>query len=809
MRNFFKWIGLLILILIVLFVFYPNLLLRVPEPIRSGTLSLPDLGKPVTVIFDEYAVPHVYAENEHDLFYAASYVMASERLFQMDLVNRAVRGRLAEMNAGLLNADKYLRTWGFHHIGKQMAAAMAPETRQIVQWACDGINHYIDTHVDDLPLEFRLAGHEPLPWEPAIVCGYARLMGHELNLSWALEMVVGRLMEVYGEEMTRDIIPAYPDDRPFVVPAGVSSFAPLAEPIMAAHDQVKRVLGEGGGFSGSNNWVLSGERTTTGRPILANDPHLDFTQPAKWYEIHLIGGRFNTRGVCLPGLPLPVLGHNEHIAWGFTNVMADDADFYEEQVNPRDSSRYLHRSEWLPFTERKETIQVKGGEPVILIVQETVHGVVINDRHAIAGLSDKPVTMRWTGQDVTDEVAALIKLNLARNWEEFSAAARLFTVPGQNVVYADRVGNIGWRPFVRLPVRKGGSGLLVMPGASGEWDWQGYVPFEEMPYRYNPPEGCIATANNKTIGPEFPYYISAYWVPPARIERILELVADRREHSLESCAAIQNDYRSTHAREVLPFLLAACAEEAGNAGPTLLEKEALEQLRRWDFVMSTESVPAAIFNTWFVELVPAIYRDEMDQAGDHFYTNYLKLGGLLPYRSVTYLLQRGESPWFDNLHTPEVETRDDIIRQAFRAAVSRLSEELGKRIAKWHWGKVHTLTHPHDLAGAGTLGKFLNWWLGLNVGPFPFPGGNATVNPGAYSLDNPFAITAGASVRRIIDLSDWDHSLAVLPSGQSGAPFSRHYRDQAELFNAGEYRSADFSREAVEQNAHSTLILQP
>lgn len=809
MRNFLKWIGILVLILIVLFIFRPNLFLRVPRPIRSGTLTLPALEQPVNVIYDEYAVPHVYAGNEHDLFYAAGYLMASERLFQIDIANRAVQGRLAEMNAGLVRADKYLRTWGFHHIGKRMAAAMDPDTRQIVQWTCDGINHYIEIHSGDLPLEFSLVGHEPLVWDPVIFCGYARLMGHELNQSWALEMVVGRLAEVYGEELTRDIIPPYPDTKPFVVPRGVTSYSTLLEPLMAAHRQVRQVLGDAGGFGGSNNWVLSGSRTNTGRPILANDPHLGFTQPAKWYEMHLVGGRFNTRGLCLPGFPLPLLGHNEHIAWGFTNLMTDDADFYEEQVNPRDSSQYLYKGKWLQFREREEVILMKGSEPETLIVQETVHGVVINDRHDIAGQSNKPVAMRWTGQDITDEITAFVKLNLARSWDEFSEAARMFAMPGQNVVYADREGNIGWRPFVRLPIRKGGSGLLVMPGASGEWDWQGYVPFEEMPYIYNPPGGCIATANNKTIGSEFPYYISAYWVPPSRFERIVELLAARGQHSLESCMAIQNDVLSAHAREVVPFLLEAFQDEAGIGTLSPQGVEALEQLRRWDFTMPTESVPAAIFNSWFVELVAAIYKDEMDRAGEHFYDHYIQLGGLLPYRSVTCLLQRGVSPWFDNLDTPEVETRDDIIRQAFRSAVDRLTQALGRRVAGWQWGEIHTMTHPHDLAGDGSLGRFLNWWLDLNVGPFPFPGANSTVNPGAYSLGNPFIITAGASVRRILDMADFDNSRIVLPTGQSGDPFSRQYRDQAALFNTGQYRQVDFSREVVERNAYSTLILQP
>jgi penicillin amidase len=808
MRNFLKWIGMLLLVFILLLVFFPNLFLRVPRPIRSGTLEMAALEEPVTIIFDDYAVPHLYAENEHDLFFAAGYIMASERLFQMDMVNRAVQGRLAEMNSGLVNADKYLRTWDFHRIGKQIAAAMDSDTRWIVQWACDGINYYIETHRNDLPLEFKLVGHEPLHWGPAIMGGYSRLMGHELTQSWDVEMVIGRLVEVYGEELVRDLIPPYPETKPFIVPEEVSSFSIAREIMAAGYREALEILGDDAGFGGSNNWILSGSRTTTGLPILCNDPHLGFVQPAKWYEMHLTGGRFNTRGLCLPGLPLPILGQNENIAWGFTNVMADDADFYEEQVNPQDSTQYLYKGEWRSFKVRKEIINVRDGEPLTFIVKETVHGPVINDRHDIAGLSDRPVTMRWTGQDITDEISAIVSLNLARNWDDFSEAARQFSMPGQNVVYADREGNIGWRPFVRIPVRKDASGLLVMPGASGEYDWQGYVPFEEMPYLYNPPEGYIAIANNETIGPDYPYYISAYWAPPYRIERIVELLAEQEQHSLESNMVIQNDILSAQAREVAPYLLAAFPDEE-SVSLSQQADDALDALRGWDFTFTTESVPAMVFSTWFMELLPAIYQDEMDRAGDYFYRDYLKLGGLLPYRSVAHLLRKGNSPWYDDVNTSETETRDDIIRQAFSAAIERLAEESGSRVSAWHWDEQHTITHPHDLAGAGTLGKFLNWWLDLNVGPFPFPGTGATVNPGAFNLGESFKVTAGASARRIIDLADFDNSRIVLPSGQSGHSLDRHYRDQAELFNAGAYRQVDFSREAVEAHTYSTLILQP
>lgn len=808
MGIFLKWLVAAFVLIVLLIVFFPNIYFRVPALPTEGRLTLSALKAPVEVIFDNYAVPHVYAENEHDLFYAGGYLMAAERLFQMDMFNRAVQGRLAEMDASLVAADRYLRMWGFHRIGRRIAAAMDPETRQLLMWSCQGINDFIRTHRDRLPLEFQLVGHEPLEWDPAVVAGFTRLMAHELHQSWYLELLIGQLVDALGEELVRDVFPAYPNDKPFVVPPGVMSFASQLEPLLSGRQAVTSILGAGTGFSGSNNWVLAGSRTETGQPILANDIHLGFTQPAKMYEMHLVGGRFNVMGLCFAGVPVVILGHNEHIAWGTTNLMADDADFYEEEPHPDDPSRYRYKGRWLPFQERQETIQVRDGESVTFTVRESVHGVIINEQHGLVGNGERPIAMRWTGQDVSDEISAYVRLNLARNWDDFSAAARLFALPGQNKIYADREGNIGWRPFVRLPRRVAGAGKLLMPGSTGEWDWQGYLPFEALPFRYNPPEGYIATANNKTVGAPYPHYISAYWAPTARIERITELLAADELHSIGSVMAIQYDQVSAHARETVPFLLAAFNEGGGEAVPVAV-RDALAQLRRWDYSMSTSSVPTAIFNAWFVELVAAVYRDEMDRIGDRTYNDYLNLGALLPYRSISYLLKKGDSPWFDDIGTPAVEGRDDIIRRALVSAVERLSDELGGGVASWRWGRLHTLSHTHDLAKAGSVGKWLDRWLGLNVGPFPAPGAASTVNPSSFSLGRPFKATAGPAFRLIMDLGDLDRSRVVLPSGQSGNPFSRHYDDQAELFMSGRYRDAAFSRGAVERHAAGTLILLP
>ena len=355
---------------------------------------------------------------------------------------------------------------------------------------------------------------------------------------------------------------------------------------------------------------------------------------------------------------------------------------------------------------------------------------------------------------------------------------------------------------------------MIFPGAEGEYDWQGYVPFEDMPYLYNPPEGYIATANHRTIDESFPHYVSAYWSPGYRYRRITELLRADDKHSIESLMAIQSDVVSVQARELLPYLLAAYMDPdyLRDRSPQVIE--ALDLMRQWDHAMDSESASATIFVVWSEQLREAIYQDEMEQAGDDYYSYFLRTG--FSFRSVSYVLSRGQSTWFDDVTTPAVEDRDTIIRRAFEDAIARLTDEMGGKVSKWTWGRVHTLTHVHPLAGSSFIGKFLNWWLDLNVGPFHTSGTGNAVNAINYSAEDPFLgrkgafkSTWGPSERGIIDLSDPDNTRFVLPTGQSGHPFSRHYSDQAELYNSGEYRTVAFTREAVEEAAYSTLILQP
>lgn len=803
------WLALIIIVvlLIILLGWLKYFYLKGPLALHEGELNMPQLSAPVNVYTDEYGVPHVYAENEEDLFFAVGYLQASERLYKMDIIARAVEGRLAEaFGPDLIEDDKYLRVWGFYRIARNVIKTMSPETRDLLERSLEGINAYIDEHADDLPVEFKIAGHKPLRWTLEHIVGYARLMGHDLCLAWMPEVIFGGVLDKLGDEKARELYPVYPDTKPYIVPQTPNNFSEVAEFMFESEKRIREITGAIGSHIGSNSWVLGGEMTESGKPILANDPHLGYSQPPVWYEMHLVGGRFDVAGVTLAGVPLVILGQNQHYAWGFTNVMVDDTDFYVELTDDGHPNQYFHDGEWLDMEISHELIMVKGEEPVIFEVRETHHGPIINDVHQILKENKSaPVAMSWVGNYITSEVDAFFGLNLATNWDEFSEATSKFWIPGQNMIYADLDGNIGWRPAVALPLRAQGTGLVPLPGDDSQWDWQGFVPFEEMPYQLNPEQGYIATANNKTIGDEFPYYISAYWEPPARANRINEMLrVPGKEYTVEDMQQIQMDYLSDHARDLTPIFVKSLADSDLNEP---LMKAAYDALKDWDYVMGETSAAAAIFNTLWVKFAYNLYGDEMDLIGPAFKDGFFKLANISIRNSIYLLENIPGSSWFDDMSTANiVETPAMIIERSFKETITELDEHFGSELTDWEWGELHTLTHEHPMAKV----KVLDWLLNLNVGPFPAAGSGTTVNNAQYRMEDPYDVVLGPSVRHIYDFENFSKGgLSVLPTGQSGNPRSPHYADQAEMFNTGKYRSFPIDTETIKNAGYKLLVMTP
>ena len=773
-----------------------------PLPKYSGHKSIKGLNRPVDIYTDTYGVPHIFAENEEDLFYAAGYYAARDRLFQMSIVNYSVRGELSyAFGDDFISSDIYLRTWRIHDTAKRLVGELDKETVDLMVAFCAGINYRIQEVYNDLPLEFKISGMKPLAWNPSIVTGYARMMAREMSQSWKPEIVFGAIENFFGKEKLAELYPDYDSSHPTI--AGNNSLlnGDYFTSILKEELKLQDVLGYNSSFSGSNNWVVSGKRTKTKKPFLANDPHLKFSQPARWYEMRLKGGRFNVSGLCLAGIPLPIIGQNKNIAWGLTNSMVDDMDFFIETINPDNPNEYLYDGNWKKMKIIKESIRLKNDRDTTITIRLTHHGPIITDIHALTKNENLEISMAWTGNWLTKEIDALLGLSLATNWNEFSNAVKNYGVPGQNIVYADTKGNIGWRPAVYVPIRKEGSSLLPRPGNDPKYDWNGRVPFNKMPYLYNPESGFIATANNKTIGDSFPYYISGLWADPSRAQQIVNRLDTMDQATIEDMQSIQLDYTSQFAKEITPVLLSVkTGDETG------IVKEALNILENWDYVEDVESKGALIFHSIMRQLTISLFADELQLIGD----NYLKAFTSIKYlhsRNLRKILFEGNSSWIDDITTRDkIETLHDIIKKAIHNGINDIENYVGPNINNWQWGRAHSLTHEHKLGSS----KILDWIFGFNIGPYFSGGSDKSPNAGGYSFNHPYKQIAGASMRRIVNFDNLNETYMVIPTGQSGLYNSKHYSDQAHLFHSGKYRKTWFNESHIRSSEDfDRLILIP
>jgi len=481
-----------------------------------------------------------------------------------------------------------------------------------------------------------------------------------------------------------------------------------------------------------------------------------------------------------------------------------------EKVNPDNSNQYDYDGIWKEMILRDEKIPVKGGKTQTLLVRETHRGPVISDLHPLEKGGDRVISFRWTGRDMSDEVDAFLRLNTMENWRDFSEAVARFTVPGQNIIYADTKGNIGWRPAVRIPKRKGGETLVPLPGETSEYDWKGFVKSSALPSLFNPPTGIIATANHRTIPDNSPYYVSSLWHEKSRHDRISELLDGRSNLTVDDMTAIQQDVVSPFGQDIAPYFIKAFENETVEEGSNL--HYAINVLGEWTGGFEPESVGGLIFSTVMLELLEAVYIDEMALLGDDFFLAWIGPVGArgnwaISLRNLRGILERGGSSWVDDVRTPnQVENLDEIIRRAFRSAVAELETRLGPSPGNWWWGRLHTLTHVHTIGGAK---PFLDRLFGFNVGPFESGGSSTTINNGEYTLSAPFQRVVGPSFRRIVDLSDLNSTQFVLPTGQSGLPRSSHYADQASLYMSGRYRTTLIDEATIRNSGFQKLVLKP
>jgi penicillin G amidase len=746
-----------------------------------GAVKAPGLQGAVRVQRDKWGVAHIYASNTHDLFFAQGFVAAQDRLFQMELWKRAGQGRLAEiLGPAAVERDAQARRLRYRGDLKAEYASYAPDTLPILRAFTDGINAYIKAIQAPggrgLPVEFQIAGFTPEPWQPADCLN--RLAAYSMMNNASSELLHAQLVALLGPERATALFNFEPHAQ--LTPAPGVDFSTLSPALLASvvsSDQ--RIPFPASSMQESNNWTVSGALTASGKPILANDPHRVIAEPSLRYIVHLVAPGWNVIGAGEPALPGVAAGHNEHIAWGFTIFGLDQQDLYLETLDPAHPGRYKTPTGWQSMTESLETITVRGAAPVTVRVKYTRHGPVLWEDRARA------LALRWVGAEPgTAGYLGSLSLDRARNWKEFEQAMPRWKVPSENIVYADREGNIGEHSTGLAPRRSHFNGLLPVPG-DGAYEWQGFLSNAALPHSFNPAEHFIATANHKMIPDDFAFPVGFEWAPPTRFQRIHDVLAEAaragRKITVSDMGALQSDVVSLMACELQPILRAALeAQGAAIAAPT---RAAADLLLHWDGALRVDSAPAVLFELW----VPELTRLTMDRVVPSVARSVLPTWPTPKVVSVLVTLPDG---------------RDSILLEALDTARRRLQTLQGDDPSKWSWGALHKVYFRHALdAAPGAVALF-------DRGPFPRSGDGEVVQATSPDLKT-FEQVAGASYREVFDLSDWDNSLAINVPGQSGQPGSPHYDDLLPLWLKGQYFQLAYSRGAVDGVTTDVLELEP
>jgi penicillin G amidase len=769
------------------FIFYN--MLTSPLPVYEGEIRTTGIGYNIEIYRDSMAIPYIIARNEVDAAFGLGFVHAQERMFTMDIIRRAGEGRLSEViGKEMIPFDRMFLTIGIKKFSFDNINKIAPEVRELLNAYSAGVNLYIRENKGKYPVEFDILGYEPEEWRPENSLTITRLLGWELNIAWWIDYTYALITAKLGEEKAREFLPEYNYSSPFSLPLALKN-NDIDLSFVKTDRKFRKLFGFGGTQIGSNNWVVNDSASASGRPIIANDPHLAYSAPGRWMAAVIKGGKWDAAGVTLPGVPGVVIGKNQNISWVLTNLMADDTDFYVEQLDSS-GNNYMFNGKWEKLTARKVTIRVKNETDIEHIIKYTHRGPLITGIHPYDVFYEntditKPVlSMRWTGDDFSDEMYSFYRINLAQNWDEFRNALSTFALPGQNIIYADRAGNIGYMMATRIPLRGGQQPALIYDGTIAASDWKGFIPFEQQPFVLNPPAGIMATANNKVIK-NFSHYITNLWEPESRVERIYELLRAKKRHSVEDYKTYQMDILSPYARTLTPYILNAF-KGFGFRDENL--KRAIDLLSKWDFKFDRYSQVPSIYVVFLEHLLKNIYMDEL---GEDLFNEFVFIGNI-PYRSLMKVLTTN-SPIIDNINTEEVEQRDDIIRKSLVDALGDLEKNYGKDLKFWQWGELHKVEFKHAFGGISDLVDRV-----VNIGPFSIGGDGTTIFNTEYPFHkgleefprfdhDRFENDLGPVMRYIYDFARPDEFYLVLNTGQSGHIISPHYKDITDLWLKGEY----------------------
>ena len=827
---------------------------RASFPQTSGEIALPGLTAPVTVVRNERGVPQIAADTLDDLFYAQGYVHAQDRFWEMDVRRHITAGRLSEMfGKSQVTTDSFLRTLGWRRIAEQELPMLSPRSHQILDAYSRGVNAYLaDHHGAQASLEYAVLGlqnpdYTPEPWTPADSVAWLKALAWDLRGNMEDEVYRSIMSAAVGVDETEKLFPQYPyaQHRPIVeggavvdgvfdqtatasTPVKGAAVPPQSIPALtraaSASSLLDAWLGPWSREIGSNSWAVAGAKTTTGQPLLANDPHLAPAMPSLWYQSGLrcttqsADCNYDVTGWTMAGLPGVFIGHNDTVAWGFTNLGPDVTDLVLEKV---DGDSYLLDGAQQPMKTRTETIAVAGGDPVQITVRETVDGPIVSD---VAGIDDYvavgqdapvpapgsiatreaapdrgsgyAVALRWTALTPQPTFDAFDLLNTARSWPEFRAAGAKLSVPAQNLLYADTAGNIGYQAPGRIPIRNGYDGKWPVPGWSSRYQWQGFIPYDALPNVLNPKEGFIVTANQAVIDPRYPYFITDDWSYGARSQRIVDLVtaatADGAKIDAARMQQIQMDAQNELALFLTPKLLAL-----PTTGATA---QAVQLLQGWDGQQTADSAAAAYFNAVWKQMVTRMF----DSAAG---TDLIPATGNDQYWLVVEKMwDTPDDFWWDDKTEPGTQTRDETLQASMTAAAQELTSQLGSDPTSWRWGDLHTLTLTNQTLGQSGIGPIERIF---NRGPLNLAGGEATVDATGWTPAEGFGVDWVPSMRQVIDLSDFDASTWVNLTGASGHAFNPNYEDQTQAWATGTQFPWAFTTAAVEASAANTLRLVP
>jgi penicillin G amidase len=772
-------------------------------PQIDGEVRLKGLGAEVRVIRDSHGIPHIFAKDLDDAARALGYLHAQDRFFQMDVTRRVTEGRLAEIIGRRgLGLDRLFRTIDLGGAGRNSFAAMSPEMKAHLEAYADGVNAWLKDSGQGWPIEYKVLGIQPEPWhaEDALIWGKA--MAWKLSSNWRQDATRAVLAERYGRERTEKLFPPkFPEWpvtlRPDLSPA-LQRAALLLQPAPAAGDANRAMLEAllampGIGAGASNEWVIDGTRSTTGKPLLANDPHLELNIPILWYLVQITTPEITLTGATAPGAPIMLLGQNGHIAWGFTTTDSDTQDLFVEREAPGDPNSYLTPDGPQPIRSETVTIKVKGEAPVEMVRRHTRHGPVISDgiREAGALATDGTmIALSWPGFSETDTTPeAFFRINMAHNKQEFLDALKLYVSPTQNIVYADREGNIGFVNAGVVPVRKSGDGRYPADGTSGAADWTGTVPFEAWPQLFNPPAGAIVNANNAVTDTDYPYWFGRDQTPGYRAMRIIERIGAKPKHDIASMASIQMDIQAIHARDLVPFLLKL-------HGETDLERQALGLMKNWDFNADRHRPEALILDWWLWRMNGKLLRSGLDSLAPS--------SGVLNAATVVAILRNP-----DGFCHEEDAGADCMkaVKSAFHETMVDLSQRYGSDAAKWRWGDEHIADMENQV-----LDNVPGFRALFGVA-FASDGGFYSVNRGGGlgkpEDEHPLLRKSGAGYRAVYDLADPSRSRFIIATGESGNPLSRFYADQLPLYRAGESLQLQKTEAELKADASGTLVFKP